>query len=312
MIMSSSFEKVKVSSDSIFRESEVIAGRKQVTDVYRKWVHESGPYYWMITLTFKYDMPIAMMIKYTNKFLHNMNLKYFRSGYFKKENCCMNGFAFFEEHPMKTSNNDLHVHILVKPNERYFVFKPDEQEDIFLQSVAKVLTVNKKHVFSDDCVNITHSYSSDNYDYFFDELDDFSIHRMKIIDKNLLSDNISFGKEFYTKSYDRPCSYSDDKLSKLSNSEIGRNTLKETVLHDVYNIFKNQKKSKLRTRDIIDQLCEISDVYNKFNCGNNITGRQLAYLLKPFGISSCALYFRSGNAKGYKRESVKIAYKNHF
>lgn len=309
-MLNSGFSNMNISTNSIFKEKEVVSGRKQVTDVYRKWVHESGPYYWMLTLTFKYDMPFAMMIKYTNKFLHNMNLKYFRSGYFKKENCCMNGFAFFEDHPMKTSNNELHVHILIKPNERYLVFKPDEQEDIFMRSVAKVLTVNRKSVFSDKCVNITHFYSSNSYDYFFDEIDDFSIHRMKLIDKNLLSDNLSFSKEYYTKSYDRPSCYSDDKLTKLSNSEVGKNMLKDTILKDVYNIFKKQNKSKLRTRDIIAHLSQKSEVYKKFNSGNNITGRQLAYLLKPFGVLSCALYFRSGNAKGYKRELVRNAYKS--
>ena len=310
-MLESRLSKLSTSRYSVFKDKELIGGNKQITEHYRKWVHESGPYYWFITITFKYDMPFPILLKYVKKFIHNMNLKYFKANYYNKKESWMEGFAFIEDHPMKNSNNPLHVHMLIKMNERYLRFTPVQQEDIFIKAVKSVITNKSSRVFSLDAVDLKHSYFSDSYNYFFDELDDFSLHRMKIIGKDLLSDSLGYEKEYYTKSYDRAAQSTSKLSAQITNSDTSddKNETKLSVLKSVYKMFKKQKYKQLKTSYIINMLCSESLVFRKYNKGEKIVGRQLASLLKPFSVSSCSLYYKTGNAKGYKFKDVRKAYR---
>lgn len=82
------------------------------------------------------------------------------------------------------------------------------------------------------------------------------------------------------------------------------------ILDDLYKIFKLQKVSYIRTRDLIAYLCaNPSRPWASYFRGSNITARHLSALLKPYGISSCSLYYKEGNAKGYKLSVITQAFR---
>jgi hypothetical protein len=83
------------------------------------------------------------------------------------------------------------------------------------------------------------------------------------------------------------------------------------LLKDLVKIFKLQKTPYIRTRDLIAGLCaDPSKPWASYFRGSNITARQLSGLLKPYGVSSCCIYYKEGNAKGYNCQSVRRAYRS--
>ena len=136
---------------------------------------------------------------------------------------------------------------------------------------------------------------------------------MKLIGKDLLSDTISFEKEYFVKSYERSAFSAENGILSGTDSVAGSNTItNKMVLKAVYKIFKSHNERKqMRTCDIINYLCSASDALKKYNRGKQIADRQLASLLKPFGVSSCSLYYKTGNAKGYKYGLIRKAYKKY-
>ncbi len=83
------------------------------------------------------------------------------------------------------------------------------------------------------------------------------------------------------------------------------------LLKDLVKIFKLQKTPYIRTRDLIAGLCaDPAKPWASYFRGSNITSRQLSGLLKPYGVSSCCIYYKEGNAKGYNRQSVRRAYRS--
>lgn len=99
------------------------------------------------------------------------------------------------------------------------------------------------------------------------------------------------------------------KSANVSNDSTssGRRLLKQVV-----KVFKQQQCDKLKTRDLIANLCsDSSKQWSSYNKGKEITARQLGGLLKPYGITSHDLYYPDGNAKGYFRKDVRKAYKKY-
>jgi len=78
----------------------------------------------------------------------------------------------------------------------------------------------------------------------------------------------------------------------------------DSLLMDVKAIFKQKKGAcQLRTQVILDALCaDKKKPWATFCTGNPIGARQLASLLKPYGIHSRDLRFSGSAFKGYKRE----------
>lgn len=80
--------------------------------------------------------------------------------------------------------------------------------------------------------------------------------------------------------------------------------LAESLLSDVRAIFKQKKgECQLRTQVILDALCaDKKKPWATFCNGNAIGPRQLASLLKPYGIHSRDLRFNGSAYKGYRLE----------
>lgn len=92
------------------------------------------------------------------------------------------------------------------------------------------------------------------------------------------------------------------------NSELQTNT---QLLKDLVKIIKVRKTPYIKTRDLIAGLCaDPLKRWASYYRGSNITARQLSGLLKPYGVSSCCIYYKEGNAKGYNCESVRLAYRS--
>jgi Protein of unknown function (DUF3631) len=80
--------------------------------------------------------------------------------------------------------------------------------------------------------------------------------------------------------------------------------LAESLLSDVKALFKSKKE--LRTQSILDALA-VKKPWDSICSGKRIDARRLAALLKPFGISSRDIRFKTGAFKGsafkgYKKE----------
>jgi hypothetical protein len=85
----------------------------------------------------------------------------------------------------------------------------------------------------------------------------------------------------------------------------------DRLLFDLATIVRPKKQMMIRTQDLIAELCSNkSKPWCSYNHGSNITARQLAFLLKPYGLFSQGLWVKgSGSFKGYNRRSIRKAYK---
>ncbi len=96
--------------------------------------------------------------------------------------------------------------------------------------------------------------------------------------------------------------------SKIDYKKSGQ--LETQILRDLVRIFKAQKSPYIRTSDLIAVLCsDPSKPWASYFRGSNLTARHLSALLKPYGVSSCCLYYKEGNAKGYKLSAVTQAFR---
>ena len=103
----------------------------------------------------------------------------------------------------------------------------------------------------------------------------------------------------------------DQDLARKKSGIDCKNQLPVNIqlLKDLVKIIKVRESPYIRTRDLIAGLCaEPLKPWAKYFRGSNITPRQLSALLKPYGVSSCCIYYKKGNAKGYNCQSVRRAY----
>lgn len=168
---------------------KLVPAIKKMTEQYRKFVYDDGPYYWSITLTFGVPASFELICKFVNSYLRKHNIKLFKTGYHNRENQWLTGYAFFENHPMENSINEWHVHMLIKPNARFNDFSIAENKDIFEKAAADVL-YNKKRVFFEDHIDIQNARVGSKHKYLFKQINDTNLTSVKMIGKSGLSDSM--------------------------------------------------------------------------------------------------------------------------
>lgn len=96
-------------------------------------------------------------------------------------------------------------------------------------------------------------------------------------------------------------------LSGSRDDDDGAGTL---LLADLRDLFTDKKASRLSSTAIVEELVKMEDrPWPEWKRGKQITFRQLAVLLKPFGIHSRSLRIdESQTAKGYYFEDFKDAF----
>jgi hypothetical protein len=159
----------------------------RMTKQYIKFVNDSGPYYWFITLTFGIRFRFEICCKYVNHFIRRCNISYYGDKYYKK-GVWIEGFVFFEDHPMETSINQTHVHMLIKPSYGFMDFSFEQNLEKISKAAAKV-TDNKIRVFNDDHIDIQRADNKYKHTYMFKQINDASLYRVKMIGVRGLSDN---------------------------------------------------------------------------------------------------------------------------
>lgn len=81
-------------------------------------------------------------------------------------------------------------------------------------------------------------------------------------------------------------------------SAVGRD-----LLSDIHEIFRTKNVSKMKTKRLLVYLCaDHQKPWSAFKGGKKLGARQLASILKPYGIHSKDIRFKSGVVKGYRRE----------
>lgn len=169
--------------------SKRVRSIKRQTERCRKAVYDDGPYYWSITLTFGIVASFELICKFVNSYLRKHNIKLFKVGYYNRENQWLQGYAFFEKHPMENSINEWHVHMLIKPNVRFNDFSIAENKEIFEKAAADVL-YKKKRVFFEDRIDIRNARVGSKNKYLFKQINDTSLTQVKMIGKSGLSDSM--------------------------------------------------------------------------------------------------------------------------
>lgn len=98
----------------------------------------------------------------------------------------------------------------------------------------------------------------------------------------------------------------EPKAASIKVAKSGINVdsrLAESLLMDVKAIFKMKKAVQLRSQIILDALCaDKKKPWATYCQGNKIGPRQMACLLKQFGIGPRDIRFSGKAFKGYKRE----------
>lgn len=160
--------------------------RNKLIDHYRKFIEESGPYYFFITLTFKYKMPIAMMCKFVNYFLHVYNQKIFCWDY-KDRNKFIGGFAFFEKHKSDKLRDRFHIHFLIKTHYKCHSKSLEEHLSKLQIAAHKVKNTKNNSVFMS--IDLQAAGDWGRILYCTKEIWDKNLTDIKILGKDGLSDN---------------------------------------------------------------------------------------------------------------------------
>jgi hypothetical protein len=148
------------------------------------------PYSFFITLTLKRKQSLWQFYKHTTFLLHLINSKIFSREY-KDKSKYISGFAFVEDHKNGSSNNDIHIHLLIEHNARLDDFSFKEHKAIFHEAAGKVCDVKNRRVFSDKCINIQKAGDDGRISYCFKQLWDGNLDRLKTIGKDGLSDMLT-------------------------------------------------------------------------------------------------------------------------
>ena len=164
-----------------------IPPHKRMSQHWKKFIKDSGPYYFTFTLTFAVLASFESCCKFVNKFIHRFNLSYFKERYYKRSDW-LEGFVFFEKHFLHNSINEWHVHMRIKPNARYCDFNLAQHTEKFQKAAAKVFDHKKRHVFRNEHIDIQYAYEGGIGGYLFKQLNDSCLFRLKMIGVKGLSD----------------------------------------------------------------------------------------------------------------------------
>jgi len=82
-----------------------------------------------------------------------------------------------------------------------------------------------------------------------------------------------------------------------------------TLLRDIREVFKGEE---MLTRELIEDLGKLEESpWKDYGHGKPITMRQLANLLKPYGVRSRDVHLNGEHAKGYRRADFQRAFKSY-
>ncbi len=160
-----------------------------LTEAYREFIENCGPYVYFITLTFGRNVSKQQKCQYTNTLLRRYNQRIFHHD-FKKRNKFHEGFAFFEEHLSTEFADRSHIHILLKENARYDDFNLCSHIEIFFKTAGEVFDAKDRSVFNPDCIDFRPAGDVFRIDYCQKSIWDKNISQIKMIGKTGLSDNL--------------------------------------------------------------------------------------------------------------------------
>ena len=99
--------------------------------------------------------------------------------------------------------------------------------------------------------------------------------------------------------------------TKLSSTESDTDSIRIQLLTDLRKIFKKDKRSRWRTSDLLQKLCEFEDhPWPTYSRGKPINARQLAGLLKPFGIKP-SLQCENNTKRGYMTDAFDDVFQRY-
>lgn len=161
-----------------------------ITLHYDELVKTLKPLRFMITLTFSMNMSFTECCKHINRYLHNHNRLLFGCRYYKHPNLCINGVAFFESHKSLASNNDIHVHILVRDDIMYADYSLIRHGMMFYFAASKVVNSRKRPVFNIKGIDMTEVENDGAISYCFKDIWDKNLTRIKVIGRGGLTDSL--------------------------------------------------------------------------------------------------------------------------
>jgi hypothetical protein len=98
----------------------------------------------------------------------------------------------------------------------------------------------------------------------------------------------------------------------LSNVDGEDQSIGVAILQDIHDIFESRNVDRLASGAITAELAQLEErPWPEWKAGKPITERQLATLLKPFGIKPKQLKFHSENLRGYEREWFSDAFSRY-
>lgn len=164
---------------------------KVITEQYKEFIRNKGPYSFFITLTFKKHVRFNQKCEYINSFLHFYNQQLFGHRYKEKKDKCMKGCAFFENHTSVEMEDCMHVHILINTHQKFLNDDVHKHESKFMKAIKIVKDGRNRNVFNKKCVNFK-MVSDENgaIEYDTKHIWDKTIDQIKFIVKDGLSDNI--------------------------------------------------------------------------------------------------------------------------
>lgn len=84
------------------------------------------------------------------------------------------------------------------------------------------------------------------------------------------------------------------------------------LLSAIYGIFENKMTQRLSSAELIRELCQDEELpWSTYNRGLPITPRQIANLLKGYGIKSKGIRVGYGTPKGYEREQFRESFSRY-
>ena len=98
----------------------------------------------------------------------------------------------------------------------------------------------------------------------------------------------------------------------LLRSDDAEDALGVQLLGDVRAIFREQRECKLSSETLVKDLGELADrPWSEYRRDKAISQRQIATLLKPFGISPKSLWFDDKTLRGYTLVSLEEAFRRY-
>ena len=96
---------------------------------------------------------------------------------------------------------------------------------------------------------------------------------------------------------------------RLAGEDSNAQTIGIELLIDIKEIFDDRGADRIRTKDLIDALCEDDEKpWCGFNKGKEMSPRQLANRLKPYSIASKQIRIGISNLKGYEKQQFEDAF----